>query len=137
MPLLDDDTAIAGLLRSARTIAIVGLSEKPYRDSNAIARYLLHQGYTIYPVNPRLRTVLGLPSFPDLASIGTRVDIVDVFRQPDAVPAVVRDAVAASMPSIWFQLGVSHPDATAEALRHGMQVVEERCIMVEHRRLIP
>ncbi len=136
MPILDDDTLITHLLRSARTVAVVGVSEKPYRDSNVIARYLLENGYTVHPVNPALRSVLGLQCYPDLASIGTPVDVVDVFRQPQFVPAVVRDAIAAGMRTIWFQLGVANPDATAEALRHGLNVVEERCIMVEHRRLI-
>ena len=136
MPLLDNDKTITSLLRSARTIAVVGLSDKPYRDSNVIARYLLDNGYTVYPVNPAFTSVLGLRSFPDLASIGTAIDIVDVFRRPAFVPAVVRDAISAGMQTVWFQLGVSHPDTTADALRHGLQVIEERCIMVEHRRLI-
>jgi hypothetical protein len=136
MPLLDDDTAITTLLRTARSIAVVGLSNKPHRDSFIVARYLLERGYTVYPVNPAIRTVFDIPSYPDLASIGRPVDIVDVFRQPDFVPAVVREAIAAGATTIWFQLGVAHPRATADALHHGLRVVEERCIMVEHRRLL-
>ena len=136
MPLLKDDTTIAQLLRSARTVAVVGLSDKPYRDSFVIARYLLHQGYTVYPVNPGIRSVLGLACYPDLAAIGAPVDIVDVFRRPDAVLPVVNDAIAAGMKTIWFQLGVAHPKATQTALDHGLQVVYDRCIMVEHRRLV-
>jgi len=136
MPLLDDDAALTSLLQAARSIAIVGLSDKPHRDSYTIARYLLQQGYTIYPVNPGIRSVFGIPSHPDLVSIGNPVDIVDVFRSPGFVPAVVRDAIAAGMKTIWFQLGVANPAATAEAIHHGMQVIQERCMMVEHRRLL-
>jgi len=136
VPLLEDDRSVEQLLRSARSIAVVGISGKPYRDSYTIARYLLGQGYTIYPVNPGITSVLGLDCYPDLRSIGRPVDIVDVFRRPDAVLSVVNDAIAADTKTVWFQLGVAHPTATLTALNHGLQVVQDRCIMVEHRRLV-
>lgn len=136
MPLLEDDTSIEHLLGSARTIAVVGLSDKPYRDSHTIARYLLDRGYTIYPVNPAVTSVLGLACYKDLRSIGRPVDIVDVFRKPEAVLSVVEDAHEAGMKTIWFQLGVAHPTATARALELGLRIVKDRCIMVEHRRLV-
>jgi len=136
MPVIDDDAAIEQLLRGSRTVAIVGLSDKPYRDSFVIARYLLSHGYTIYPVNPAVDSVLGLPSYPDLGSIGAPPDIVDVFRRPEHVPQVAEEAVAVGARALWFQLGVTHPEASLFASTHGLQVVEDRCIMVEHRRLL-
>lgn len=136
MPLLEDDTAVEHLLRTSRTIAVVGLSDKPYRDSHVIASYLLGKGYTILPVNPVLRTALSLPCYRSLADIGRPVDIVDVFRRPDAALSVVEDAIAAGMTTIWFQLGVANPRGTARALEAGLRVVKDRCIMVEHRRLV-
>ncbi len=136
MPLIDNDTAIETLLRSSRTIAVVGASDKPYRDSYAIMRYLITAGYTVYPVNPAVSSILGLQTYPDVKSIGTPVDIVDVFRRPEMVPPVVEDAVSAGARAVWFQLGVTNADASLRAQRAGLSVVEDRCIMVEHRRLI-
>jgi uncharacterized protein len=136
MPLLEDDSAIERLLRSARSIAVVGLSDKPYRDSHSVARYLLAAGYILYPVNPSLSSVLDIRCYPDLTSIGSPVDIVDVFRRPERVMAVVDDAIAAGLRTFWFQLGVAHPAATAKAIAHGARVVQDRCIMVEHQRLV-
>jgi predicted CoA-binding protein len=136
MPLLDDDTSVERLLRSARSIAVVGLSDKPHRESYAIARYLLDQGYTMYPVNPTIRSVFGLLAYKNLQSIGAPIDIVDVFRRPELVLPVVEDAIAAGMQTLWFQLGVADPAATELALARGLQVIEERCIMVEHRHLV-
>ncbi len=136
MPVLNDDSAIASLLRASRSIAVIGASDKPYRDSFTIARYLISAGYTVYPVNPTVPSVLGLRAYPDLGSIGAPVDIVDVFRRPDLVPPIVDEAIATGARSVWFQLGVVNPEATLRASRNGLTVVEDRCIMVEHRRLI-
>src|SRR5512141_1397578 len=101
MPLLDDDTAIATLLRSSRSIAVVGASDKPYRDSYAITRYLLSAGYTVYPINPTVPAVLGLRTYPDLKSIGAPVDIVDVFRRPELVPPIVEEAISTGARTVW------------------------------------
>ncbi len=136
MGILTSDRDIERLLRGARTIAVVGVSDKPHRDSHSIAEYLLHQGFTIFPVNPLLSEVFGIRAYPDLPSIGEPVDIVDIFRRPEHVPAVVSEAIAAGARAVWMQLGISHPEAAAEAARHGLAVVQDRCIMVEHRRLI-
>jgi uncharacterized protein len=135
MPLLNDDTAIATLLRASRSIAVVGASDKPYRDSYAITRYLLSAGYTVYPINPTVPAVLGLRTYPDLKSIGAPVDIVDVFRRPELVPPIVEEAISTGAKSIWFQFGVTNPEASLRASQMGLNVVEDRCIMVEHRRL--
>jgi predicted CoA-binding protein len=135
MPLLDSSAGYLQLLRSAKTIAVVGVSDDPRRDSHRIAAYLKDAGYTIIPVNPKLNTVLGLNVYPDLASVGQEVDIVDVFRRPDAVPAVVADAIRAGARSLWLQYGTVNNEAVSAALSAGLDVVADRCIMIEHRRL--
>jgi predicted CoA-binding protein len=135
MPLLDSNAGLLQLLRSARTIAVVGISDDPRRDSHRIGSYLKDAGYTIFPVNPNLHAVLGLNAYPDLASIGREIDVVDVFRRPDAVPAVVADAIRAGARSIWLQYGTVNNQAVSAALSAGLDVVVDRCIMIEHRRL--
>ncbi len=136
MPVLTNDEDIRKLLVSSRTIAVVGISANPSRDSYRVASYLLRSGYTIFPVNPNLRDVLGLAAYPDLESIPFPIDIVDVFRQPQHVPAVVESALGTGAKSIWMQLGVAHEEAARRAALAGMQVVMERCILVEHQRLV-
>lgn len=133
----DSDEEIRTLLARARTIAVVGLSDKPNRDSNAVARYLLSQGYDIIPVNPNLTEVLGRRAFPSLRDVpaGQRVDIVDIFRRRDQVGPVVDEAIARGVGAIWMQLGVWNEAAAEEALTHGIPVYQDVCIMQEHRRL--
>jgi len=135
MPSADDE--LRGILSTSRTIAVVGLSENPERDSNEVARYLQSQGYRIVPVNPALRAVLGEPAYPSLTAIPpeVRVDLAVVFRRSEAVPAVVDDAMARGIPAVWMQLGVRHPAAAAKARARGVQVVEDTCSMAAHRRL--
>jgi uncharacterized protein len=132
-----DDAAVRALLENARTIAVVGLSDKPERDSNEIARYLQSQGYRVVPVNPLLSNVLGERAYPSLSAVPpeTRLDIVDIFRRSDQVPPVVDEAIARRVGAIWMQLGVEHPEAAARADRAGIPVLQNRCIMQEHRRL--
>lgn len=131
------DEQLRSLLSAARTIAIVGLSDRPDRDSNEIARYLRGQGYRIVPVNPMLPEILGERSYPSLAAIppDTLVDIVDIFRRSDQVPPVVDEAIARRAPVVWMQLGVEHPESAARARAAGLTVLENRCIRVEHQRL--
>jgi predicted CoA-binding protein len=136
MPLLEDDAAIRRLLRSSHAIAVVGFSDKPHRDSFAIGHYLLSHGYAVYPVNPAIDSVLGMRSYPALSNVDAPIDIVDIFRRPEFVPPIVEAAVKIGARAVWFQLGVTHPEASSYATRHGLEVVEDRCIMVEHRRLI-
>ena len=131
------DAELREVLAHARTIAVVGLSDKPERDSNEVARYLQSQGYRIVPVNPMLTEVLGEKSYPSLSAIppDVRVDIVDVFRRSDQVPPVVDEAIARGAPTVWMQLGVENAVAAAKARAAGLSVLENSCIMVQHRRL--
>jgi predicted CoA-binding protein len=135
MPLLDSNAAITNLLRSAKTIAVVGLSDNPGRDSYHIGIYLLSAGYRIFPVNPQIQGALGLQSYPDIASIGEHIDIVDIFRRPEAVPGIITESVAARAGAVWLQFGTVNERAITTALAAGLDVVADRCIMVEHRRL--
>jgi len=131
------DAELRGVLGHAKTIAVVGLSDNPERDSNRVARYLQSQGYRVVPVNPMLTEVLGEKAYPSLTAIPpeVRVDIVDVFRRSDKVPPVVDEAIARGAPVVWMQLGVAHPGAAAKARAAGETVFEDLCIMVQHRRL--
>jgi predicted CoA-binding protein len=133
-----DDETIRCLLRDAKTIAVVGLSDRPERDSHRVAGYLKRVGYRIVPVNPNLGEVLGERCFPDLRSIPTEsdIDIVDVFRRSEHVPEVMEQAISRGVRLVWLQLGVVHPEAERRATDRGLQVVSNRCIMVDHRRLI-
>lgn len=131
------DEQLRTILSSARTIAVVGLSDKPERDSYTVAEYLQKRGYRIVPVNPMVPEVLGERSYPSLSAIPseTRVDIVDIFRRPEQVPPVVDEALARGKPVIWMQLGVEHAEAAAKARAAGITVLENRCIRVDHQRL--
>ncbi len=131
------DGELRSVLERARTIAVVGLSDKPDRDSNQIARYLQSQGYRIVPVNPMVREVLGERSYPSVAEIPheLRVDIVDGFRKSDQVPPVVDEAIARHVPTVWMQLGVENAEAASRGRQAGLTVFENLCIMVQHRRL--
>jgi len=133
---MNTDQDLRKLLRTASTIAMVGASNDPSRESFGVMHYLMQAGYHVIPVNPKYDRVLGQRCFPDVRSIGERVDIVDVFRRSDAVPGVVDDAIAAGAPAIWLQLGVVHPQAEQRAEQRGLAVVENRCIAIEHRRLM-
>ena len=136
MAILSTDTDIASLLRRSRTIAVVGLSGAPHRDSHRVALYLQQQGYVIIPVNPSVREVLGQAAYPDLESIGHAADIVDVFRRPEYVPAIAGAAIRSGARALWLQFDTVDEDAANRASAAGLDVVLDRCIMVEHRRLI-
>jgi predicted CoA-binding protein len=136
MGILSTDTDIASLLRRTRTIAVVGLSATPHRDSHRVALYLRQQGYVIIPVNPTVREVLGQAAFPNLESIGHPVDIVDVFRRPEYLPAIAGAAIRSGAGALWMQFDTVNEDAATRAADAGLDVVVDRCIMVEHRRLI-
>ena len=130
-------------LEHARTIAVVGCSDHPYRTSHGIARYLMGAGYEIIPVNPNYEHVLGQVCYPDLQHLpdDVHLDIVNIFRASPYTAAMVRDVVAwaeahGARPLIWTQLGVSSRQAEALAQEAGLPYVAERCIMVEHRRLL-
>jgi len=126
---------IARIIRQYRTIAVVGLSSDPSRPSYQVAQYLQAQGYRIIPVNPNCREVLGQRCYASLADIPEPVDIVDIFRQVEAIPAIVAEAIAIGAKVVWMQLGLEHAEAAAQARQAGLQVVMNRCLKVEHAKL--
>jgi len=133
---LTEPEEIKALLRSAKTIAVVGLSDKPDRDSFRVASYLQHMGYRIIPVNPGREMILSEKSYKSLTEVPEPIDIANVFRRPDLIGSVVDDAIAAGAKAIWLQLGIRNEEAEARAHEAGLQVVSDRCIMVDHRQLL-
>ncbi len=127
---------VRDIFEKSKVIAVVGLSPKPERDSHEVAKYLQDQGYRIVPVNPRADTILGEKSYPDLASIPGKVDVVDIFRRSDDVPPVVDQAIDIGAKAVWMQLGIVNEDAAAKAREAGLGVVMDRCMLVEHRNLV-
>jgi predicted CoA-binding protein len=122
------------ILRATRTIAMVGLSSNPFRPSHYAAIYLLAEGYDVIPVNPREKTILGRVCYATLRDIPVQVDMVDIFREPGAVPAIVEDAIAIGARVVWMQLGVIHEAAATRAREAGLQVVMDACVKIEHAR---
>lgn len=127
---------IRAILASARTIAVVGLSDKPDRDSYRVAAYLQRAGYRILPVNPAIITVLGEKAVPGLRELTEPVDVVDIFRRADAVPAIVEDAIAIGAKVIWMQDGIVHNAAADRARAAGLKVVMGRCMLRDHRSMM-
>ena len=126
---------IAEMLRSARTIAVVGVSSKRFRPSYGVTEYMQRAGYRIIPVNPQESEVLGERSYPDLDSVPGPVDIVDIFRRSEFVPEIVDAAIRKGAKMIWMQEGVIHEEAARRAEAAGLAVVMDHCILKEHRRL--
>jgi predicted CoA-binding protein len=122
------------ILERYRRIAMVGLSSNPFRPSHFAALYLLAEGYDVVPVNPRETSVLGRISYPSLSAIPGGVEVVDIFREPAAVPAIVEEAIAAGARVVWMQLGVIHEGAAQRARDAGLEVVMDRCMKIEHAR---
>jgi predicted CoA-binding protein len=131
-----DAAAIRSLLKSARRIAVVGLSPKPHRDSNRIGRYLLAKGYAVIPVYPRETEILGQPVFRRVQDIPGTVDLVDVFRRSEELANVTEDALQAKAKALWFQLDCVDEASALLARAAGLTVVMDRCIMVDHAHLI-
>ena len=132
-----DHTEIKRLLEGARNVAVVGLSESPYRTSHAIASALQRFGYRIFPVNPNLTgPVLGERPYASIPEIPEPIDIVDVFRRSEKVMPVAEDAVAAGAKVLWMQSGVINEEAAEYAEEHGLTVVMDRCIKVDHASLV-
>lgn len=126
---------IAEILKSSRTIAVVGLSSNPMRPSNGVAAYLKRAGYRIIPVNPKETEVLGEKCYARLEDIREKIDIVDIFRRPEYVPEVVDSAIRIGAKTVWMQEGVIHQAAAGQAREAGLEVVMDRCILKEHRKL--
>ena len=130
------DDQIRELLKTARTIGVVGLSDKSWRPSYDVAVYLRSVGYTIVPINPHVKQVLGLPAYPDLPTAAREhpIEIVNIFRKPEFVPALVEQAIDVHAVAVWMQLGVIHREAARRAYEAGLIVVMDRCMKVEHQR---
>jgi len=126
---------VSEILRTARTIAVVGVSSKRFRPSYGVTEYLQRAGYRIIPVNPQEAQVLGERSYPDLDSVPGPVDIVDIFRRSEFVPEIVEAAIRKGAKLIWMQEGVIHEQAAHRAEAAGLTVVMDHCILKEHRRL--
>jgi predicted CoA-binding protein len=124
---------IGELLKRARTIAVVGLSDSPLRPSYGVAAYMQQHGYRIIPVNPAIKGALGEKAVTSLSEIKEKIDIVDIFRRSEFVPDIVDEAIRLKLPAIWMQEGVVHEEAAEKARKAGIFVVMDRCILKEHR----
>jgi predicted CoA-binding protein len=124
------------ILKSSKTIAVVGLSPKPERPSHQVASYLKEAGYTVIPVNPGQDSLLGLPCYPNLLAVPSPVDIVDIFRRPEHVLPVVEQAIAIQAKTIWMQSGIVNEEAARLAEKTGLTVIMDRCTMMEHMELL-
>lgn len=122
------------LLRNAGSVALVGVSANPLRSSNFVATYLVRTPYRVYAVNPMYDQVLGMESYPTLEALPEIPDIVDVFRKPEELPGVVDEAVKVGAGAVWFQLGLRHDEAALAAKQAGLDVVQDRCLKIEHAR---
>ncbi len=131
----DDIVTLRRILKSARTIAVVGLSAEWHRPSYFAAKYMQQHGYRVIPVNPRYDSILGERCHARLEDIGDPVDIVDVFRKPADVLPIAQSAVAIGAKCLWQQLGVMNVEADALARAHGLDSVMDRCVKIEHARL--
>jgi predicted CoA-binding protein len=129
-----DVATIQRVINTAKTVAIVGLSGNELRASNFVGYYLKRHGYRVVPVNPREKTILGETSYPSLLDVPEPVDIVNVFRAPDALPGIARDAVTIKAGSLWCQFGVINAEGTKIAADDGLDVVVDRCLKIEHAR---
>ena len=130
-----DDAALRALLDRVRTIAVVGLSPQPARPSYRVAQAMQHYGYRIVPVRPLVEEVLGEKAYPSLADIPFAVDLVDVFRAAEHMPAIVKQCLALHLPAIWIQEGIVHEAAARTAQAGGMTVVMDRCLLKDYVRL--
>jgi predicted CoA-binding protein len=127
---------IQRMLNTARTIAVVGLSNNPLRASYFVGYYLKRHGYRVFPVNPRETEILGETSYPSLSDVPEHVDVVNVFRAPDALPGIAREAVAIGADALWCQFGVINAEGAQIAEEGGVEVVMDRCLKVEHARYV-
>ena len=123
---------VRAILKSARRIAVVGHSDNPARDSYRVGRYLAAHGYEVFPVNPDARSTPGLTFYPDLASVPGPIDVVDIFRRVEFIPAIVDEAIRAGARVVWMQDGLAHNAAADKARAAGLQVVMSRCMMRDH-----
>jgi uncharacterized protein len=126
---------IPEILKSSRTIAVVGLSSNPMRPSNGVAAYLQRAGYRVIPVNPNESEVLGEKCYARLEDVPEKIDVVDIFRRPECVPEIVESAIRVGAKTVWMQEGVVNQQAAEQARAAGLEVVMDRCTLKEHRKL--
>ena len=131
---MDDSEKVRRILRTSKVIAVVGLSAQWHRPSYFAAKYMQEHGYRVIPVNPTYDTILGEKSFKRLADIPEKVDIVDCFRKASEIPAIAEEAIAMGAKVLWMQLGVENAEARARAEKAGLEVIENRCVKIEHGR---
>jgi len=136
MPMVDDIAGLRRILANCRTLAVVGLSAQWYRPSFFAAKYMQDHGYRIIPVNPRYDEVLGAKCYATLGDIPERVDLVDCFRRSEEIPAIAEDAIAIGAKVLWMQLGVVNREAAKRASDAGLDVVMDRCVKIEHARIL-
>ena len=131
-----DDALVDQILKTTKTIALIGASIKKERPSNSVMRNLLKRGYQVFPVNPGHagNEILGQKCYSKLSEIPHEIDMVDVFRQSNAVPEIVEQAILSEVKTLWLQLNIRHPEAEEKARRNGLVVVSERCPNIEFRR---
>lgn len=129
---MNEPATIANML-AGKTVAVVGLSADPHKPSHYVSAYLQSVGKTILPVNPSIEEVLGVRSYASLTDLPQKPDVVNVFRLPRAIPAIVDEMIALGLTDLWVQQGICNDEAAAKAEAHGIRVVMDRCIMVDHR----
>ena len=128
------DSEIKQIL-SMKNVAVVGMSRDPSKDAHHVPKYLIENGYNVIPVNPTAEEILGRKCYKSLLDVPDKIDIVDVFRPSEHVPPIVKDAITKGAKVVWMQLGISNNEASQEASKHGIKVVYNRCMLVEHGRL--
>lgn len=133
---MNSDKTMKEILQSAKTIAVVGLSSSPEKESYRVAQYLKNQGYHIIPVNPTATEILGETSYPDLASVPRKIDVVQIFRKPEDVPPIVDGAIKVGAKAVWMQEGITNEEAAQKARAAGLQVVMDACMRETHQRLM-
>ncbi len=136
MPIVDDIAGLRRILLRWRTLAVVGLSAQWHRPSYFAAKYMRDHGYRIFPVNPRYDEVLGQRCYPDLRSVPEPIDIVDCFRKAEEIPAIADAAIAIGAKVLWMQLGIVNNEAAQRASAAGLDVVMNRCVKIEHARIL-
>lgn len=136
VPIVDDIAGLRRILRNSRTLAVVGLSAQWHRPSYFAAKYMRDHGYRIFPVNPRYDEVLGQRCYPDLQSVPEPIDIVDCFRKAEEIPAITDAAIAVGAKVLWMQLGIVNDEAAQRASAAGLDVVMNRCVKIEHARIL-
>ena len=132
---MNEPALIRDMLSNSKTIAVIGLSADESKPSHYVSAYMQQHGYKLYPINPSIESVLGERSYPSLTALPIKPDIVDVFRLPNAIPAIVAEMIALGLCNLWVQQGIINTEAAAHAEENGIRVVMDHCIMVEHRRL--